>query len=126
MGRSRFVKALVGFMLSAAVVSCSSSGGSQGHESIAANETERDVPSVASTETPRLEAVASVTYHGIYETPVRLVNGRFEGEPFAEGGVSRPMVQLIGNVLETGDLDGDVVEAMLFEARGQSTSPGGE
>jgi heat shock protein HslJ len=107
MGRSRFVKALVGFMLSAAVVSCSSSGSHRGYESTATPEAERDVALVGSTEAPRLEEVADAIYRGIYETPVRLVNGRFEGEPFAEGGMSRPTVQLIGNVLETGDLDGD-------------------
>jgi len=105
MGRSRFVKALVGFMLSAAIGGCSSSY--QGHESAAVSEVERDVALVVSTEAPRFEAVANATYHGIYETPVRLGNGRFEGEPFAAGGVSRPTVQLIGGVLETGDLDGD-------------------
>jgi len=107
MGRSRFVKALVGFILSVAIAGCSSSCGYQRYESTAASEAERDVAPATSTEAPGPEAVASATYHGIYETPVRLVNGRFEGEPFAAGGVSRPTVQLIGGVLETGDLDGD-------------------
>ncbi|MCK4511408.1 hypothetical protein KAW64_06695, partial [bacterium] len=73
MGRSRFVKALVGFMLSAAVVSCSSSSGYQGHESVTASEVEQDVAPVASTEAPRFEAVANAIYRGIYETPVHLV-----------------------------------------------------
>jgi len=107
MGRSRFVKVLVGFMLSVAIAGCSSSCGYQRYESTTTSEAERDVAPVASTEAPGLEAVASATYHGIYETPVLLANGRFEGEPFAAGGVSRPTVQLIGGVLETGDLNGD-------------------
>ena len=95
------------FMLPAVVVSCSSTASHQGYESTATSEPQRDVAPVASTEPPRLEAVANATYHGIYETSVHLVNGRFEGKPFLEGGVSRPTVQLIGGVFETGDLDGD-------------------
>jgi len=122
---SRFMQALVGIVLSAAIAGCSSSGGYQGYESTAASEVERDAAPVASTEAPRFEAVTNATYHGIYETPVRLVNGRFEGEPFAAGGVSRPTVQLIGGVLETGDLDGDGSEeavVLLVENSGGTGS----
>lgn len=36
-----------------------------------------------------------------------LVDGRWEGEPFVEGGASRPAVYLARNVHLTGDLDGD-------------------
>ena len=107
MKRSPLVGALVGFLLTAVVVGCGSSGSLQGDESAVTSEAQRDAAPVVSTEAPRLEAVADAIYRGIYETPVRLVNGRFEGEPFAEGGMSRPTVQLIGGVLETGDLDGD-------------------
>ena len=125
MRRSRFVKALMVFLLSAVVVSCSSSGSRQGRESTATSEVQRDVAPVASTEAPRPEAVADATYHGIYETPVHLVNGRFEGKPFAEGGVSRPTVQLIGGVFETGDLDEDGCEeavVLLVENSGGTGS----
>ncbi len=119
------MQALVGIVLSAAIAGCSSSGGHQGYESTAASEVERDAASVASTEAPRFEAVTNATYQGIYETPVHLVNGRFEGEPFAEGGVSRPTVQLIGGVRETGDLDGDDSEeavVLLVENSGGTGS----
>ncbi|MEA3409673.1 MAG: hypothetical protein U9Q95_04925, partial [Candidatus Eisenbacteria bacterium] len=125
MKRSPFVGALVGFLLTTVVVGCGSSGSHQGHESTATSEVQRDSAPVASMEAPRYEAVANATYHGIYEAPVRLANGRFEGEPFVEGGVSRPTVQLIGGVFETGDLDGDGSEesvVLLVENSGGTGS----
>ena len=127
MKRSPLVGALVGFLLTAVVVGCGSSGSLQGDESAVTSEAQRDAAPVVSTEAPRLEAVADAIYRGIYETPVRLVNGRFEGEPFAEGGMSRPTVQLIGGVLETGDLDGDGGEeavVLLVENSGGTGSLG--
>ena len=54
-----------------------------------------------------LEAAASATYDGILDEAVKLVGGRFEGEPFAESGASRPQVQLIKELAVTGDVDGD-------------------
>ncbi len=55
------------------------------------------------------------TYSGIYEEPVTLTEGRYEGEPFVEGGASRPIVEYIDGSVRYGDLDGDGVEdAVLF------------
>ncbi len=53
------------------------------------------------------EAVAGATITGIYEQPITLVDGVYEGEPFVEGGVARPQVVLVPWLLHTADLDGD-------------------
>jgi heat shock protein HslJ len=49
----------------------------------------------------------SATYTGIEEKAVTLSNGRWEGEPFVEGGASRPSVGLLENIQFSGDLNGD-------------------
>jgi heat shock protein HslJ len=56
---------------------------------------------------PSLEELANATFAGIGEEPVQLVNGGWEGEPYAEGGASRPSAGLVEDLLLTGDLDGD-------------------
>jgi membrane-bound inhibitor of C-type lysozyme len=55
-----------------------------------------------------VDALINGTYSGIYEAPVTLTEGRYEGEPFDEGGASRPIVEYISEIF--GDLDGDGVE----------------
>lgn len=65
---------------------------------------------------------ANMTYAGIYEEPVTLTDGSFEGEPFVEGGASRPTVQLT-DVTAMGDLNGDGIEdgaVILTESSGGS------
>ena len=44
-------------------------------------------------------------YEGIYAEPVQLADGKFEGEPFVEGGASRPTVTFVSHAF--GDLNGD-------------------
>lgn len=56
---------------------------------------------------PTLTEAGESEYHGIYDTAVRLVDGRYEGEPFVAGGELRPTVQLLGELFRTGDIDGD-------------------
>ncbi|HMQ54972.1 MAG TPA: META domain-containing protein [Anaerolineae bacterium] len=59
----------------------------------------------------------NATYSGIYEEPVSLTDGLYEGEPFVEGDSSRPTVRYIDNSALYGDLDGDGVEdAVVFLA----------
>jgi heat shock protein HslJ len=61
------------------------------------------------------EALKNATYSGIYEEPVALTNGRYEGKPFVEGDSSRPVVEYIDGVELAGDLDGDGVDdAVVF------------
>ena len=49
----------------------------------------------------------NVTYHGIENGTVTLQDGQWEGEPYAEGGVSRPRAGLVPDFLVLGDIDGD-------------------
>jgi len=57
---------------------------------------------------------ASATYSGIYDAPVPLRDGVYEGEPFAAGQASRPQVSLVKDMQLTGDLDGDGTDEALF------------
>lgn len=54
------------------------------------------------------EALGNATYSDILEEPVALVDGQYVGEPFVEGGASRPTVTLMADPAATyGDLNGD-------------------
>lgn len=58
---------------------------------------------------PTVEELGNATYRGL-ESPdgdFALVDGRWEGEPFDEGGASRPAVSLARDFRILGDLDGD-------------------
>lgn len=72
---------------------------------------------------PTLEEAAGATYHGIYDHPVTLGDGIFEGEPFVEGGASAPRVELLRDFDLGGDVDGDGYEetiVLLSESSGGS------
>ena len=72
---------------------------------------------------PLTDAVANMTYSGIYDDDVTLTDGRWEGEPVVAGGASRPAVGLIDDFMLTGDLDGDgtdEVVVFLWESSGGS------
>jgi hypothetical protein len=67
--------------------------------------------------------LANATYQGIYEQPVTLVDGVYEGEPFVEGGASRPTVILIDTPIAYGDINGEGQEdaaVLLAENSGGS------
>ena len=49
----------------------------------------------------------NASYHGIQDCSVSLTDGLWEGEPYAEGGSSRPRAGLVPDFLVLGDLDGD-------------------
>jgi|GEM_PF-2746856 len=60
-----------------------------------------------------VDRLINAAYSGIYDDPVTLTEGRYEGEPFGEGAASRPIVEYISQLY--GDLDGDGVEdAVVF------------
>jgi len=65
----------------------------------------------ASASSLSMEALKNATYPSQLEegSTITLTNGRYEGEPFVEGGASRPVVILVEPVA-FGDLDGDGVE----------------
>ncbi len=72
---------------------------------------------------PTLAELENATYLGIYDEPVRLADGRYAGEPFVEGGASRPTVGLAADFRLTGDLDGDGTDeavVLLWESSGGS------
>lgn len=72
---------------------------------------------------PSLTEIANATIGGIYDEPIQLENGQYEGEPFEPQGASFPRVGLIEESRLTGDLDGDGVEeaiVMLWESSGGS------
>ena len=72
---------------------------------------------------PTAFELAHATYSGIMDEPVTLTGGRWEGEPFVEGGASRPTVGLVDHFILTGDLDGDGLDeavTFLWESSGGS------
>ncbi|NIV23672.1 MAG: META domain-containing protein [Gemmatimonadetes bacterium] len=72
---------------------------------------------------PTVDELGNATYAGIYEEPVTLSDGRWEGEPFVAGGAARPVVSLVEDLRITGDLNGDGVEdavVLLMESSGGS------
>ena len=72
-----------------------------------------------------ISALANAEYSGIYDQPVKLTDGRFEGQPFDSGSASRPTVSLVREQIALGDLDGDGEEdaaALLVESSGGSGS----
>lgn len=56
---------------------------------------------------PTLAELGSATWTGIEPQPITLVDGVWEGEPYAAGGASRPRVTLATDFRVTGDLDDD-------------------
>jgi hypothetical protein len=56
-----------------------------------------------------LTQLRNATYQGIYNQPVQLTDGKYEGPPFVEGGASRPTVTFIDRFYALGDLNGDGV-----------------
>ena len=95
-----------------------------GHNQAPGNEeSEVSTTALQPTEPPSLDEIASATIHGIYEEPIQLQGGKYEGEPFEPQGASFPRVGLINESLLTSDLDGDGVEeavVMLWESSGGS------
>ncbi len=72
-----------------------------------------------------VEEMQSATFAGIYEDPVTLVDGKYEGAPFAPGSDSRPTVQRIEELAVSGDFDGDGLDdaaVLLVENSGGSGS----
>ncbi len=72
---------------------------------------------------PPLEQLRNLSFGGIYDKPVTLTDGVYEGEPFVPGGASRPRVQLIEDLIVSADLAGDRSEdnaVLLAESSGGS------
>ena len=77
----------------------------------------------AAEELVTLEEIRNASVAGLFDEPVQLVDGRWEGEPYQAGGASRPAAGIAGDLLLRGDLDGDGVEeavAFLWSSTGGS------
>lgn len=62
-----------------------------------------------------VEALRNATYSGIYDEPITLTDGLYEGELFVEGDPARPTVETIDGAELFGDLNGDGVDdAVVF------------
>ena len=54
-----------------------------------------------------ISGLENATYAGIEDQAVTLVDGRWDGQAYEEGGASRPSVGLLKDMYFTGDLDAD-------------------
>ena len=71
-------------------------------------EAETVAPEAATSVTPPThEDFANATFDSIGEVPFQLTRGRWEGEPFEEGGASVPTAGLVDDFILQGDLTGD-------------------
>ena len=74
---------------------------------------------------PTADELANTTYSGIEEGPVALVEGRWEGEPYEEGGASRPSAGLVEDFTLAGDLNDNGSEeavVLLWQNSGGSST----
>ena len=85
------------------------------------------VPPSRATQTPTarptLGQLEQATISGIYDKPITLAGGVYEGQPFAPGGAARPRVMLWSNLVAFGALDdqpGEETAVLLSETSGGS------
>jgi heat shock protein HslJ len=74
---------------------------------------------------PSLTALRNATYAGIYDKPVTLRNGLYQGPPASAGGTSRPRVELVRGGVVHGHLLGPAsadAAVLLVESSGGSGS----
>jgi heat shock protein HslJ len=73
------------------------------------------VAAAAATGVIPVEALMNATYSGIYDEPVKLTDGLYEGEPFVKGDASHPVVEYVDGAELYGDLNGDgIKDAVVF------------
>lgn len=109
----RITQTVILFLIAAAA--CSRSGTLGGPVAVVSSEEVEGAPTAFE--------LAHATYSGIMNEPVTLTDGRWEGEPYVEGGASRPTVGLVDHFVLTGDLDGDGLDeavTLLWESSGGS------
>ena len=63
----------------------------------------------SAVQAPTLKELKNASYSRIegLKSPVKLVDGRWKGRPYKKGSASRSVVNLVGDLRITGDLDGD-------------------
>ena len=70
-----------------------------------------------------MDDIRNATVIGLFDDPVTLTDGYWEGEPYVVGGASRPTAGIIDDLSVAGDLDGDgntETVAFLWSATGGS------
>ena len=74
--------------------------------------------------TPTVEQFRSLTYYDIAPEPVELRDGHWVGSPFVEGSHDRLVVDLVEELIDFGDLNGDGVDdaAVLLTASSAATA----
>jgi heat shock protein HslJ len=103
-------------LVAAAVTAC-------GLGSVAGGPRDSGAPAPTADAAPTLNELANATYAGVFDDPVTLADGRWEGTPFAEGGATRPSAGLVDDFVLTGDLNGDgrrETVVLLWESSGGS------
>lgn len=88
-----------------------------------APETEAQAPASPPAPAPALSELADATYEGIYDEPITLAGGKWEGEPYEPGSAIRPTAGLVKHFRLTGDLNEDGREeaaVLLWETSGGS------
>ncbi len=78
---------------------------------------------VLANEAPSLDQVRNATIAGVFDQPVTLVNGVYEGEPTVPDGAARPRLMLVGEPLalqEFDGADGDATAVLLSASSGGS------
>jgi heat shock protein HslJ len=110
-------------ILATALPGCGTSDVSQGSQGGEAISSPVESGHSGAAHRPGLDDAAGATYHGIYDHPVTLSGGIFEGAPFADGGVSAPRVELLQDFEFGADINGDGREetiVLLSESSGGS------
>jgi heat shock protein HslJ len=118
--RSRSVSA-IGSLLIACLAMFSVAGCGGGKESAkgAAQQSAASGPPA----TPTIEQLRAATVSGVFDQPVTLVDGRYEGPPYEAGGASRPALFLWEPTVHFGDVDsvaGSEAVALLSSSTGGS------
>ncbi|MGW8266636.1 MAG: hypothetical protein ACWGSQ_09730 [Longimicrobiales bacterium] len=109
MAPSRYVTRVL--FMAAGLAACSG-GPPSSDPRPAETETGEGIPSPAVTEAMRTRLLNS-EYRGVFAEPVRLTDGRYQGDPFTPGGASRPELTLVVDRIAAGDLDGDAQEELV-------------
>jgi len=105
------------------ILLASATSTSCGMGSAAGSSSGNDAAGPAADSVPTAVELANATYAGLFDEPVTLSGGRWEGSPFVDGGASRPTAGLVEDFVLSGDVDGDGREdavVLLWESSGGS------
>ncbi len=105
------------------ILLASATSTSCGMGSAAGGPGENDTTAPRADSAPTPDELANATYAGVFDELVTLVDGRWEGAPYVDGGASRPGAGLVEDFVLAGDLNGDGRDeavVLLWESSGGS------